>query len=93
MTFGAKCPALGARGAEIYSDLEQECPRADAFEIGDLVLQFFDLVTNLCSGLRVGFQPFQKLPEPNEVGFSGRSHHKADRSRSVRHEKWFSTHK
>jgi hypothetical protein len=33
------------------------------------------------------------LPEPNEVGFSGRSHHEANRSRSVRHEKWFSTHK
>jgi len=74
------------RGAEIYRNLEQECPRSaagitvqNAFNVSDFAFQAFDLLAAKIDiadrNLRIGFQPVQKLPETDQVCIDGRLNH------------------
>jgi hypothetical protein len=91
-TEGRKPRLQGSpRGAVIYRNLEQECPRSatgiavqNAFDVSDFAFQAFDLLAvkvNIADrNLRIGFQPGQKLPETDQVCIDGRLNHTSNDS-------------
>jgi hypothetical protein len=79
------------RGAVIYRNLEQECPRSamgitvqNAFNVSDFAFQAFDLLAakiNIADrNLRIGLQPGQKLPETDQVCIDGSLNHTSNDS-------------
>ena len=67
----------------------------NAFDVSNFAFQAFNLLATKIDitdrNLRVGFQPVQKLPKPDQIGIDGRLNHASNDTGSWANEKKLST--